>query len=173
MQLPPEAEVLGKLVAWGESEPAVRALVLTSTRATGGGDLLSDYDVIVAARDVERLAAETGWIGAYGPPAARWSDRHELRCAATWFHGVVYEDGVRVDYTLWPDALLDRVAEESSLPDDLDVGYRVLLDKDGQTAAWAAPTHRAHIPGPPAREQYDALVSEFWWDTTYVAKALW
>ena len=35
------------------------------------------------------------------------------------------------------------------------------------------PTYRAHIPAQPAEAEYRAIVEEFWWDTTYVAKALW
>ena len=53
----------------------------------------------------------------------------------------------------------------------LDVGYRVLLDKDGATDNWPAPTFTAHIPAKPTEEQYVALVEEFWWSTTYVKKA--
>jgi len=49
----------------------------------------------------------------------------------------------------------------------------VLLDKDGQTSAWPAATYRAHIPATPSAAEYRALVEEFWWDTTYVAKSLW
>ena len=63
--------------------------------------------------------------------------------------------------------------QAETLPEDLDVGYRVLLDKDGRTAAWPAATYRAHIPEKPTATEYRALVEEFWWDTTYVAKALW
>jgi aminoglycoside 6-adenylyltransferase len=91
----------------------------------------------------------------------------------TYFRGVIYEDGVKVDYTVWPDALLERVAEAAALPEGLDVGYRVLLDKDARTAGWRAPTYRAHIPAKPTRAEYDALVEEFWWDATYIAKSLW
>lgn len=91
----------------------------------------------------------------------------------TYFCGVIYDDGVRVDYTVWPDALLERVSEEASLPEGLDVGYRVLLDKDAGTAGWKPPTDRAHIPARPTQAEYDALIDEFWWDTTYVAKSLW
>jgi aminoglycoside 6-adenylyltransferase len=47
----------------------------------------------------------------------------------------------------------------------------VLLDKDGVTERWPAPTHRAHIPARPTRAEYVALVEEFWWSATYVAKA--
>jgi len=56
---------------------------------------------------------------------------------------------------------------------ELDVGYRVLLDKDGHTSGWQAPTYRAHIPAPPSQTEYEAVVEEFWWSLTYTAKALW
>ncbi|MGD0714611.1 MAG: aminoglycoside 6-adenylyltransferase [Gaiellaceae bacterium] len=173
--LPDEADVLAKLVAWGEAQPSICALILTSSRAKpdGGADALSDYDVIVAARDAAAFAADDAWVSAYGRPLVRWSDRHELYGTTAYFHGVIYEDGVRVDYTVWPDALLERVAEEPALPEGLDVGYRVLLDKDARTSGWQPPTYRAHIPAKPTKAEYDALVDEFWWDTTYVAKSLW
>jgi aminoglycoside 6-adenylyltransferase len=49
----------------------------------------------------------------------------------------------------------------------------VLLDKTGVTERWQAPTYRAHIPSPPTQAEYDALVDEFWWSSSYVAKGLW
>ena len=123
--------------------------------------------MIVAARD----GAEPD-VTAYGEPMAGWGDESEVLGLPTRFRGVVYSDGVRVDYTFWPEELLGRVAAAPDLPDDLDVGYRVLLDKDGRTEGWKQPTHRAHIPARPTQEELDALVHEFWWATTYVAKAL-
>jgi aminoglycoside 6-adenylyltransferase len=173
--LPDESEVLARLVAWGEREDAIRALVLTSSRARGDDtvDALSDYDLIAAVRDVAPFAEGYGWEVAYGTPAARWGDESAVLGERTVFRGVVYEDGVKVDYTFWPDALLERVGEADELPEDLDVGYRVLLDKDGRTAGWAAPTYRAHIPARPSQQEFRALVEEFWWSVTYVAKALW
>jgi aminoglycoside 6-adenylyltransferase len=173
--LPDERDVLARLVAWAEATPDVRALVLTSSRARGDAtvDLLSDYDVIVAVRDAAAFVAGDGWPAVYGEPVARWDDRHELYGETTYFCGVVHEDGVKVDYTVWPESLLDHVAAEAVLPDDLDVGYRVLVDKDDRTARWQAPTLRGHVPRPPTAEEYDLLVQEFWWITTYVAKSLW
>jgi aminoglycoside 6-adenylyltransferase len=173
--VPDESEVLARLLAWGERDDAIRALVLTSSRARQDAtvDQLSDYDVIVAVRDVAPFVSDYGWASAYGRPLARWGDESTLLGARTAFRGVVYEDGVKVDYTFWPDSLLDRVAEADPLPEGLDVGYRVLLDKDGRTSAWAPATYRAHIPAKPSQEEYEALVEEFWWSTTYVAKALW
>lgn len=175
LSVPDEAGVLERLVAWGEVLPSIRALILTSSRARadGSADELSDYDLIVGVSDAAAFVANDAWASGYGQPLARWGDEHELYGATTYFRGIIYSDHVRVDYSVWPDAVLDRVAAEALLPEDLDVGYRVLLDKDGRTSQWQAPTYRAHIPAKPTKAEYRALVEEFWWDTTYVAKALW
>jgi aminoglycoside 6-adenylyltransferase len=173
--LPDEAAVLARLTAWAEREEAVRTLVLTSSRARADetADALSDYDVIVGVGDTEDFLAGGDWVRGYGEPLASWSDRHEVLGVATTFCGVVYADRIKVDYSVWPQALVERVGEAPRLPDDLDVGYRVLLDKDGATSGWRAATYRAHVPEQPTRAAYEELVEEFWWVTTYVAKGLW
>jgi aminoglycoside 6-adenylyltransferase len=170
-----ESDVLARLLAWGEGNDAIRALVLTSSRARQDDtvDELSDYDVIAAVRDLALFESGYGWAAAVGRPLARWGDETTLLGERVVFRGVVYDDGVKVDYTFWPEELLERIARADPLPDDLDVGYRVLLDKDARTSGWAAPTYQAHIPSPPTREEYQAQVEEFWWAMTYAAKALW
>jgi aminoglycoside 6-adenylyltransferase len=175
LALPSETAVLEKMVAWANAQPDIRALILTSSRARPDGpvDLLSDYDLILAVTDAERWGREDGWLTHYGEPMVRWGAEGKLFGHVTYFRGLVYRDYVKVDYTVWPDALLERVAEAPTLPDELDVGYRVLVDKDGRPAAWKPPSYKAHIPIRPTEAEYHALVEEFWWTTTYVAKSLW
>jgi predicted nucleotidyltransferase len=55
----------------------------------------------------------------------------------------------------------------------LDAGYRVLVDKDDRTAGFPAPTYTAYIPRKPTEAEFLALIEEFWWETSYVAKNLW
>ncbi len=160
--------VLDRVLTWAAAEEAVRLVVVTSTRARPEGppDKLSDYDVILALTGLDRFDP----TAAYGTPAARWGDEHHEQGTLALFRGVVYEDGVKIDWTLWPTNVPDLIAEHG-LNHNLDVGYRVLLDKDGATARWPQPTFRAHIPAKPSEEEYVALVEEFWWSATYVAKA--
>src|SRR5881397_3863666 len=134
-------EVISRLVAWAEKRPDIQAVVLTSSRARADEtvDTLSDYDVILAVADAHAFVHDDSWQFEYGEPMVRWGDQSELDGVTTYFRGVVYADGVKIDYTLWPDELLDRVAERDVLPEDLDVGYRVLLDKEKRTAGWSAP----------------------------------
>jgi aminoglycoside 6-adenylyltransferase len=173
--VPEDDYALGRLVAWAETQPSVRAMILTSSRARDDDtvDELSDYDVIVAVTDPDEFLHDAEYVSAYGRPLARWGDEHELLGLHATFRGIVYDDGVKIDFTIWPQQLLVRIAEQETLPEDLDVGYRVLLDKDEHTAAWKSPTYRAHVPRPPTEEEYREVVEEFWWSSTYVAKALW
>ena len=150
-------------------------MILTSSRARQDGlvDLLSDYDVILAVADAVHFGREESWLSDYGKPMVRYSDQSELYHVTTYFRGVLYEDYVKIDYSVWPAALLERISAEATLPDQLDVGYLVLLDKDSRTSGWKQPSYRAHIPDRPTGAEYQRLVEVFWWTTTYVAKSLW
>ena len=160
--------VLNRILAWAEREDAVRVVAVTSTRGREEGppDELSDYDIVLVLSDFDRFDA----AAAYGAPAARWGDESDVYGARSLFRGVVYEDGTKIDWSLWP-AEAPSLVVERGLTDNLDVGYRVLLDRDGTTAHWAQPTRTAHIPRKPTEAEYVELVEEFWWSATYVAKA--
>ncbi len=175
LTLPTETEVLDKVVAWATVRPDVRAVIITSSRVRPGGpvDMLSDYDIIVAVTDTERFARDRAWINEYGRLMVLWGDQHEQYGLSTYFRGAIYSDFVKIDWSIWPVALLGRVAAQPSLPDTLDVGYKVLLDKDSLTAGLRPPSYRAHIPSRPTEAEYLAVVEEFWWTSTYVAKSLW
>ena len=167
--------VLDTLVAWGERTHGIRAMILTSTRARADApvDEFSDYDLILAVTDPAGFAhGDLGWQAAYATSLVRWGDEDELYGWTTYFRGVIYEDQVKVDYSIWPDALLEALAERETLLPGLDHGYRVLLDKDGRTRQWPQPTYTAYLLARPTEAEYQALVEEFWWGTTYAAKAL-
>jgi aminoglycoside 6-adenylyltransferase len=166
--------VLDALVAWGERTPEIRAMVLTSSRAWPDGpvDEFSDYDIILAVTDHLRFAGDLGWQGTLGTPLVRWGDGKDVLGHPTFFRGVVYDDHVKVDFMIWPDALVNALADADALAGVLDHGYRVLLDRDGMTSRWPAPTFTAHVLTPPSAAEYRAQVEEFWWDMSYVPKAL-
>lgn len=167
-------EIEQRLLAWADRTASVRAVIVTSTRARPEGppDELSDWDVIVAATDPSAFVDDLGWHAEIGTPLVRWGDEDELLGHRTWFRGVVYDDGSKVDFTVWPDRLLVAITAEKRLPVEFDYGYRVLHDPDGLTAAWPAPTSSAYVMTPPSEADYRAMIEEFWWGTTYVAKAV-
>lgn len=170
-----EPEMITSLRNWAEDYDKVRAVLLTSSRVnpTARTDLFSDYDVVLVLSDVARLAETTEWLAAFGRVISHFRDEFTQFDKRTYTRLALYEDGVKIDFSLWPVAMFLRLKQSPALPDYLDIGYRVLLDKDGLTAGLPVATHRAHIPQPPSEAAYQALVQEFWWETTYVARNLW
>ncbi|HET7233840.1 MAG TPA: aminoglycoside 6-adenylyltransferase [Longimicrobium sp.] len=167
--------VLDRILAWARTVESVRAVVLTSTRAVPGGrvDELSDWDVVLYLDDPAPFSTSTRWFAeAYGPVLVWWGDELEWRGFGHSMRLVIYRDGTRVDFTLAPVTELDAMAAGQHLPAALDVGYRVLLDRDGRASALPPPTFSAHVPPRPTAGEFRAVVDEFWFESTYVAKNL-
>jgi aminoglycoside 6-adenylyltransferase len=160
-----ERDVLGKLVQWVNNEPAVRALVLESLRALEGApiDDLSDYDVLLVVSDARSFSRDETWLHHFGNILVLFRDQGRMYGLRSYNRLVLYEDGTKVDYILWPVALLQRVLSAPRLPDLLDHGYQVLVDKDLLACQLKPPTYHAYIPRRPTAHEYQLLIEEFWW----------
>jgi len=124
--------------------------------------------VILFVTDTAPFVMDEQWIAEFGTPIVmlRWVDNDALPTQYTRL--VIFSDTVRIDFSISPlEAALSGVHEE------LDLGYRVVVDKDGLAASLPAPTYRAYLPTPPSREAFQSLINDFWWDATYVPKYLW
>jgi aminoglycoside 6-adenylyltransferase len=86
---------------------------------------------------------------------------------------VQFENNLKIDFSLWPVEILQRVAAAPVLPPEFDAGYQVLLDKDHLTDGLLPPTYTAYIPKPPAEAEYQEAVEDFFLQAIYVAKLLW
>ena len=165
-----------RVVGWCKAQDPVRAAILTSTRAVANGplDKFSDLDVILVLTDIAQLSENRRWLSDFGEVLVAWRDPEALKrdpprtCWVTQ-----YANGDKIDFTLWPLELLRQVVQSPALPDQLDVGYRVLVDKDGLTNSLKSASYRAHIPSRPSRQEFLALVEDFFLESTYVAKHLW
>lgn len=174
-ETPDEAAVLARVVRWAEDQPLIRAVILESSRAVDHAplDRFSDYDILLVVSDIHQFAESNDWQRFFGEPLVRFGDPVDVLGIETYMRMVVYRDHTKIDFALWPVELLRRVVEPQISTDFLDWGYRVLLDKDGLAARLPAPTRTAHIPPKPIEQAYLALIEEFWWESTYVAKNLW
>jgi aminoglycoside 6-adenylyltransferase len=172
-----EDPVIRQLVCWGRERDAVRAMVLTGSRANprAAVDAWSDYDAILVVEDIHPFFTDRAWLQDFGPVlAAYWDPIHPAPGYAVEQVGnvVLYQDGLCVDFTLWSVELLGQIARAPALPAVLDDGYAVLLDKDGLSAGLPSPTHTAYIPTPPGDEAYQQVIQDFLSDVPYVAKCL-
>lgn len=165
---------LVELVAWGESQPDIRAMLLTSTRATDAPtDKYSDYDVILICTDVAARYARREWLTAFGEVVIDWWDplQPDKDTGLVSTGNIVYYTGTRkIDFTLWPAEVAVLLAER--LTPELEAGYTVLLDKDELTREWPHPTGTAYAIALPDCDRYREAVNDFLIGVPYVATAM-
>ena len=153
-----ETDVLDTLVQWAERHPLVRALLLESSRASDRAaiDALSDYDVLIVATDTRPFVDESNWLNTFGAPLVKFRSTKSVQGSDTSTCLVLYTDHTKIDFLIWPVGLLDQIAQRQELPDVLDWGYSVLLDKDELTKKLPPPTRTAYIPSRPTSDKYQS-----------------
>src|ERR1044071_3248240 len=100
------------LIRWANQQDLVRAVILTSSRAIPNAsiDLFSDYDVILSLRAIEPYHVDRSWLEVFGPVLAIYRDPliDEDGLVQSAFV-VQYENGLKIDFSLWPVELLTRI----------------------------------------------------------------
>jgi aminoglycoside 6-adenylyltransferase len=169
-----EGSVLKRLIDWASTLDLVRVMILTSSRANQqvATDCLSDYDVVLCVSDPSELLKDDSWITHLGEILVRFPNPEQPGYRENPVRLVHYMSGVRVDYTIIPPSLLEEWRRPGCLPDNLDSGYRVLVDKDAITIGMDRPTFTTYVIDEPDRDSYLAVIKEFFWESTYVAKNL-
>lgn len=170
-------DVINKLIRWAEQRDSIRAMLLTSTRAVPNAprDDLSDYDVILVVEDIHPFFEDRSWLDHFGEVLVAYWDPihlgpdHSIEKVA---NVIQYTDGLKIDFTLWPVELLQKIIQAPVLQAELDAGYRVLMDKDHLTDRMQPPTYKAYIPTSPTNEVYQKTIEDFFSDAPYVAKCL-
>lgn len=171
-----EKVILKKLVDWANSKPDIRALFLTSSRTNPNKtiDDFSDYDIIMAVNDIQPYIESNAWLECFGSVLTVYKDPTRLEYGyPSIFRVTHYNDFTKIDYTIWPVDLLKHIVKMPDLPDYLDDGYKILLDKSGLTAGMKPPRYKAYIPKPPTEGEYLQAINTFYSDSTYVGKNLY
>ena len=173
---PPNTEE--RIIKWAESQTEIRAVLLTSTRAVHNAhvDALSDHDVILIVRSIQLFVEDRTWINDFGEVLVVYWD--PIHVAPEFGDEIIanvtqYTTGLKIDFTLWPVSLFEKIVAAPALPAELDAGHRVLLDKDRLTTSMLPPTGKAYIPQRPTLEAYLTWINDFFSDAPYVAKCLW
>lgn len=168
--------VTNRLVEWAEKRESIRAMLLYSSRANPNApvDVFSDYDVLLAVTDVHSFHQDDRWLEDFGKVLVVFRNPIGLEHGFESFGFIThYQDGTKIDYAFFPVEFFRWAVQQPKLPDDLDNGYGVLLDKDHLTDGLKPPTYTAYLPVPPTEQEYWAIIEEFFNDSAYVAKHLW
>jgi aminoglycoside 6-adenylyltransferase len=173
MTLPTEDPIIEKLTQWAQKHPAVRVALLTSSRAKENSslDALSDYDLTLYVSDTKPFL-EDRWVKDFGDLVVMYKDERP-KSGITEYKKLVQYPDKKLDFTIAPVDRLQKIIEEAHLPPELDVGYRILTDKDGLTHYLKPATDTAYVLKSPSNEDFLLVVEEFLWETTYVARNLW
>jgi len=176
MNTPTEQIVIDRLVQWAEKRETIRAMLLFSSRTnpTAPVDIFSDYDILLAVSDIHPFHMDDHWLEDFGRVLVVYRNPIGLEYGFECFGFIThYQDGTKIDYCFYPVEFLRWAVQQPKLPDDLDNGYRILVDKDRLTNGLRPSTYTAYLPKPPTEREYRAIVEEFFNDSIYVAKHLW
>ncbi len=168
-----EKAVLNKLVDWATSKPDINAVILFSSRAKQSAvlDEFSDYDVVLAVDNIKPYMNNDSWLNEFGNVliSYRAPITREFNFEISLII-VQYENGLKFDFALWPVDLLKHINETDALPEYMDDGYKVILDKDGITHGMKEPSFRAYIPNPPTESDFRIFIKGFFYNVPYAAK---
>ncbi|WP_313093571.1 AadS family aminoglycoside 6-adenylyltransferase [Chryseobacterium flavum] len=167
-------EKLNQIIDWAENNPDIRAVLLTSSLVNPYApvDDFSDLDVELVLESRKAYEVNNSWISIFGDPISMIEETDTVFEGKHAMKMVLYKDHVKVDFKLYQVSEFLEDVKEKVLPEDWDLGYQVLVDKDALTENMKPPTYQSVMIHPPEEQKFQQLINDFWWDTTYVAKCL-
>lgn len=165
---------LKSILKWAELNESVRAVLLTSSLVNplAPVDELSDLDLELIFDSNTYYINNKDWISYFGKPIAMIEEDERFFDHIHAMKMVMYEEGVKVDFKLYSKFRFLEQVKLKELPEDWDIGYQVMIDKDGITRQMQKPTYQVSLIKKPSEKNFRQLLNDFWWDTTYVAKGL-
>lgn len=165
---------LKAVIDWSEKNKDVRAALLTSSLVNplAPVDEFSDLDIELIFENNRNYISDKSWTHRFGNPIAMleededcFDDKHAMKM-------VLYDDNVKIDFKLFSKNKFLEEVKLKELPEDWDIGYKVIIDKDGVTKDMQQPSYQISIIKKPSEQKFRQVINDFWWDTTYVAKCL-
>jgi aminoglycoside 6-adenylyltransferase len=168
-----ETQILHEITTWAQNNPAIRVILLTSSRANGVADLLSDYDIEFVVSDLLQFLKDDGWLKTFGHIVSVVVENEEAFDGENAMRMVFYDDYIKIDFKLYA---IDKFMEQVNKPDlqeDWDVGYKILMDKDGLTKGMKPPTGQSVTIVKPTEQEFHYFINDAWFCMPYIAKCLW
>ena len=171
-----EEEVIMLIINVAKSDDRIRAVLLNGSRANPKAkkDKFQDFDIVYIVNEMDSFLSDHGWIDVFGkrlilqiPKGMNFGKDDEGHNENPSFSYLMhFEDGNRIDLTLFPSDKLETAFERDSLT-------LSLLDKDGLFKNLITPTDKDYLIKRPSEKEFTDCCNEFWWVSTYVAKGLW
>ena len=160
--------MLEKLIQWGKKEKAIRALILLGSHAgLQTVNKFSDYDLSIFCDTDEYFTESEDWLSQFGNV---WvCVKEKVFFAGKTFPSrlVIFEGGIKVDFSFFRPDVLNEIAQSNSLPDDYSIGYKVLLDKENRTSRMPQPQFAIKATKP-LEQEFQNVIEEFWFEVYHV-----
>lgn len=167
-------EKLQQIINWAKDNNDIRLMMLTSSLVNPSApvDDFSDLDVELVFENMDHYQSNHQWTSLFGKPISMVEEDESFFDNKHAMKMVLYEDHVKVDFKLYQKSAFISEAENDTLPEDWDIGYKVLVDKDHLAQQLKAPSYQVAIIQKPSEKKFTQVMNDFWWDLTYVAKCL-
>src|SRR5687767_4552512 len=163
---------LENIIKWASSKDDVSALVLTGSLASKGFvDNLSDYDIAVYGKNFDFIRTDR-WLDEIDDHLVCIHDKFIFYGYEIPTRLIIFDPYFKVDFSFHSLELLNEIIESDGLPDEYNIGYQVLLDKDGSAGKLPKPTFQGFIIKKPDEHEFKINVDEFWFEVYHVAKYL-
>lgn len=153
-----KADFFERAIAWAKKQETIRVMFLTSTRAGSGPvDELSDYDVALFTTDAGPFLDNSSWMKEIGKVWVYQKCRFDYKGQEVITRLVVFENGERIDFSFWDiDILADFL--RNGLPDEFNIGYQIIFDKDGITKELPGSTYDGFRELKPTQDYFLKLI---------------
>lgn len=167
-------EKLETIIDWAKSNKDISTVLLTSSLVNplASIDEFSDLDIELVFDDNTKYISSNDWVHHFGNPIAMIEENESYFDDKYAMKMVLYDDYVKVDFKMYSTPCFLEEVNQNELSEDWDIGYKVLIDKNGITKEMKEPTHQVSIIKKPTEQKFKQILNDFWWDTTYVAKCL-
>jgi aminoglycoside 6-adenylyltransferase len=162
-----------ELVTWAETVPAVTVTLVVGSQARQikPADEYSDLDIslYVTRNHEQETESYLQWMRDFAPVWMILEEHHDE--TKSWL--ILYQGGIKVDFSVTLVGALQSLIDEKTLWDDQQRGYKILLDKEGIAAQLPAPTPFAPPPyTPPTQAQFIQRVEGYFYGAVYLAKQI-
>src|SRR5689334_19099224 len=131
---------LDKIIRWGKDSASVRAMILSGSLAgKGSTDELSDYDIAIFGNDFSFIETDD-WLNNIQDYWVCIHDQFEMLGIEIPTRLTIFNEYFKVDFSFHPMQLLDKMIRSKKIPDDYNIGYKILIDKDSIANKLPQPT---------------------------------
>jgi aminoglycoside 6-adenylyltransferase len=164
---------LDHFLTWAEKKETIRGVILTGSRAgkSGSPHRFSDYDVAMFGNNFDFIK-DDGWLNEFRKFWVCIHDQFQLLETEIPTRLVLFNNELKVDFSFLPIKILNAIIAAQELPDEFNIGYTILLDKDNLLRRLPAPAFRGFGVKRPCEAAFGKNVDEFWFEVFHVAKYL-